>query len=287
MSNFIPNSFQIPNALVDELMGELTAGELKCYLTVVRKTVGWNKEKDAISISQFMKTTKMSRSVVVDSCKSLVEKGLLIKEYGARKISIYSLNLCLPNQSENQTSPKSELVQKSDCTSPETELDLVQKSDTQSNTIKNTTKNIKKTNKKNESDLDALNSDQPQKPVSDPKPKKPKLSKVLLKDFPEDLDLNVWRKWLEFRAEIKKPYKTYNGERNKMVELINCAKQFNTTQAVIAQQSINEEWQGFFEPKTQWAIQQTQSNQFKAGSQGVDYGLPDDYYQQGGMNHVA
>ena len=62
MSNdrFIPNSFIIPNSVVDELMAEMSGVELKCYLFVIRKTKGWNKEEDAISVSQFMKVTGLS-----------------------------------------------------------------------------------------------------------------------------------------------------------------------------------------------------------------------------------
>ena len=57
MSDFIVNSFQLPNSVVDELLADLTGAELKCYLLVVRKTKGWNKEIDSISIGQFMEVT--------------------------------------------------------------------------------------------------------------------------------------------------------------------------------------------------------------------------------------
>ena len=53
-SKFIPNFLQVPNVVIDELLPDLTGAELKCYLVVIRKTKGWNKESDNISISQFM-----------------------------------------------------------------------------------------------------------------------------------------------------------------------------------------------------------------------------------------
>ncbi|WP_394815278.1 replication protein, partial [Pasteurella multocida] len=53
-SKFILNSFQVPNAVIDDLMSQMSGAELKCYLAVIRKTKGWNKEEDAISITQLM-----------------------------------------------------------------------------------------------------------------------------------------------------------------------------------------------------------------------------------------
>ncbi|MDG6857184.1 hypothetical protein [Glaesserella parasuis] len=45
MSKFIPNSFQVPNAVVDELMSVLSGAEFKCYMLVVRQTTGWGISK--------------------------------------------------------------------------------------------------------------------------------------------------------------------------------------------------------------------------------------------------
>lgn len=83
-SKFIPNFLQVPNAVIDELLPDLTGAELKCYLVVIRKTKGWNKESDNISISQFMKATGLSNSAVIKACESLVKYGLLVKENGSR-----------------------------------------------------------------------------------------------------------------------------------------------------------------------------------------------------------
>ena len=59
IERFIPNSFQISNAFVDEMMGELSGNAVKCYLIIVRKTRGWGKESDAIAISQFIDGKKL------------------------------------------------------------------------------------------------------------------------------------------------------------------------------------------------------------------------------------
>ena len=91
MSKFIPNAFQIPNSVIDELLAKLTCAELKCYLFVVRKTKGWNKESDSISVSQFMEVTGLSNRSIITACESLVEMGLLERSGGERKLNTYSV----------------------------------------------------------------------------------------------------------------------------------------------------------------------------------------------------
>lgn len=139
MSNdrFIPNSFQVPNALVDDLMAELGGIELKCYLLVIRKTKGWNKEYDAISLTQFVKFTGAGKTAVVDALKKLVDLGLLVKKTGVRNTSVYAINLF-----EKQTSSESELVRKVNITSSESEQVTSSESEhTKNNNINTTTKN--------------------------------------------------------------------------------------------------------------------------------------------------
>ena len=51
--NFITNSFQTPNAYVDELMCMLTSAEWKIVSYTVRRIFGFNKRRDRISISQY------------------------------------------------------------------------------------------------------------------------------------------------------------------------------------------------------------------------------------------
>lgn len=137
MSNiFIPNSFQVPNALIDEVVADLSGAELKCYLFIVRKTVGWNKESDAISISQFMSALKLSNKTVVDACKRLAELGLVLQKTGVRNTNIFSLNLC-----KNFTSEENSHVKKVQATSVKTSQDPVKKLHTQSNNTKNTKQN--------------------------------------------------------------------------------------------------------------------------------------------------
>lgn len=131
-SRFITNSFQVPNAVIDELMAELSGAELKCYLAILRKTKGWNKDFDAVSVTQLMSVTGLSNRAVIDACNHLVELNLLYQKTGSRGVKIFSVNLC-----NNFTSEKS---------SPVTS----EKSSHTKNNIKNTTQNTnKKTTQKN------------------------------------------------------------------------------------------------------------------------------------------
>lgn len=132
MNDFIPNSFQLPNAVVDDLIRDLTGAELKCYLVIVRKTKGWNKDCDAISISQLMNVTGLSNRAVIDACNHLTEMGLLKRSKGARGVNIFAPNLC-----KKFTSEESSPVKKVHSTYEKSSQDPVKKVHTQNNNIKN------------------------------------------------------------------------------------------------------------------------------------------------------
>mgnify|MGYP002614806120 FL=1 len=152
MSKFIPNAFQIPNSVIDELLAKLTCAELKCYLFVVRKTKGWNKESDSISVSQFMEVTGLSNRSVITACESLVEMGLLERSGGERKLNTYSVKAFEISQTgEKSSSDKTgeNFSQTGEKISP----DLMKKVHTQNNNKNTIQNNNKKNTKKSESDL--------------------------------------------------------------------------------------------------------------------------------------
>nr|DAO04388.1 MAG TPA: replication protein O [Bacteriophage sp.] len=148
-SKFIPNFLQVPNAVIDELLPDLTGAELKCYLVVIRKTKGWNKESDNISISQFMKATGLSNSAVIKACESLIKYGLLVKENGARNTGVYAVNSyskITHEESSQVTCEESSPVKKVHSTCEESSQVTCEESSHTINNIKNT---IQNTNKKN------------------------------------------------------------------------------------------------------------------------------------------
>jgi phage replication O-like protein O len=105
-----PNYTQTPNDLFDELLPELSESELKVLLYVIRRTFGFGKEYDAISINQLAegittrdgrqldRGTGLSRTSVKKATASLVEKGVLTvrkvrSEEGDYESNVFTLRL--------------------------------------------------------------------------------------------------------------------------------------------------------------------------------------------------
>jgi len=75
-----PNFTQTPNDLFDEWLPKLGEVELKVLLVIMRKTFGWHRKKDKISISTFQNLTGSNRTNICTALNSLIEKGLVCKE---------------------------------------------------------------------------------------------------------------------------------------------------------------------------------------------------------------
>ena len=85
-----PTYTQVPDELFDELMPRLSETELKVLLYVVRRTFGFKKDSDAISLKQMVEGIKtrdgrqldngtgLSRPGVTKGVKGLVAKGVLL-----------------------------------------------------------------------------------------------------------------------------------------------------------------------------------------------------------------
>ena len=89
-----PNTTQVPNALFDAYIPTLTESELKVLLIVIRQTMGWKdlrtgkrKERDRISISQFITKTGLSKRIISIAIQKLSLRGLLeITDYKGSKL---------------------------------------------------------------------------------------------------------------------------------------------------------------------------------------------------------
>ena len=148
MGKLRPNFTQIPNVVLDEWMAELSKGELKVLLYVMRRTYGFQKESDNISISQICEGiggkdlgTGLNRDTVNVAIASLEKMGLL-------KVNREGIT----NGYELVTSGgsrKIRLVGKSVQTSRKIRTELVGKSDTQNKE--------KERRKKEYADYDSLN----------------------------------------------------------------------------------------------------------------------------------
>jgi len=72
------NYTEIPNVVFDEIFPNITnLAALKCYLILIRKTWGWSKIGDWLSLSQLIKLTGLSRPSVISGMKWLDEQGYI------------------------------------------------------------------------------------------------------------------------------------------------------------------------------------------------------------------
>ncbi len=92
MSNFISNAFMMPNDLIDKgYMAKMKGAALPCYLFIVRKTRGWNKSNDNISISQLVEGTGYKKDAVLSGVEQLISMGIVEKVSFQNRPSKYTL----------------------------------------------------------------------------------------------------------------------------------------------------------------------------------------------------
>jgi len=68
---------QIPNDLLDN-MDKLSHIGFKVIMLICRKTIGWHKEVDSISVSQIVKHTGLSKNSVLRSITELEDMGVIV-----------------------------------------------------------------------------------------------------------------------------------------------------------------------------------------------------------------
>jgi hypothetical protein len=108
-----PNSTQVPDALFDQLLAQLSGAELKVLLYIIRRTFGFKKDADNISLNQIChgictkdgrvldQGTGLSQSTVLTAVKGLLKKEIIL---ATRRISrergneptTYTLNFGTP-----------------------------------------------------------------------------------------------------------------------------------------------------------------------------------------------
>ena len=114
-----PNWTAVPNYVLDKLLPKLSKAALKVYLAVARKTYGFQKNRDAIPLTQLQEMTGLGRGGVVRGVKELgslvrVTKGILEVQGIERECNQYELNarFRLANWFQIGTGLKMELVPK-------------------------------------------------------------------------------------------------------------------------------------------------------------------------------
>src|SRR3954462_6791940 len=85
-----PNYTPVPDELFDEQLPDLSGAELKVLLYIIRRTFGFKKESDNISLNQLLHgiTTKedvvldrgtgLSKKTLLDTIRNLIEKNLIL-----------------------------------------------------------------------------------------------------------------------------------------------------------------------------------------------------------------
>jgi len=123
-SGFIsPRYTQVPDELFDDLMSHLSGAELKVLLYIIRRTFGFKKDVDNISLNQICKGiitrdgevldrgTGLSQQAVITALKGLAEKNAIVakrrssKERGYESTT-YSLHLIPFSNNLMTPSPK-------------------------------------------------------------------------------------------------------------------------------------------------------------------------------------
>ena len=276
MSQYTPNSFQVPNAFVDEVLNQISDAAAKMYLIICRKTRGWFKEFDSISLSQFQEISGKSRPTVTKALAELIQVGLVIEcdstihgnSYKLNdecvvgwKMSFPSKNILL-GESKASASKKSlpVIVKKFNYASKKF-LPLLVKNLYTQNTLSKPTIQNKKINKKS-----ASGSEQPK--AEKQKAEKPNDFDAKPIELPVGVNRDLWIQFVDMRNEIKKPL-TENAVKLILKKLVSYGERANES----LEYSIIGNYQGVFQPKSQNATQ-TQQPVFDRRRFGSQAGQP-------------
>lgn len=239
MSSFIPNSFQVPNAFVDEVLCQIGDVAAKLYLIICRKTRGWYKEVDSISLSQFQKISGKSRPTITKALAELIQVGLVIECESTVHGNSFKLNDdCAVGWMLKVPSKKSLLVKKFNHASKKSLLVLVKNLYTQKTLSKDTLQN-KKINKKSKSESE-----------------KPNAFDAKAIELPVNVNRDLWIQFVDMRNSIRKPL-TENAVNLLIKKLIGFGELANQSLEV----SIIGSYQTVFLPKQQAPAQNQQPMQ--------------------------
>jgi phage replication O-like protein O len=156
MSNFQTNSFQLHNDVFSsESFVSLSDAAFRCYVFIVRKTRGWHKTHDKISLSQFMGMRKTGKRATQNALDELVNAGLVLRTSERGFPNSYCLN---ETSAENCTGSGAENCTTLSVSSAENCTGVVQKiaptKDTNKNQLNTLLKdNVKAKSAKNEKTL--------------------------------------------------------------------------------------------------------------------------------------
>ncbi|EKK3999855.1 replication protein [Cronobacter sakazakii] len=223
---------RLSNMLLAEYAGaDLTKRQFKVLLAILRKTYGWNKPMDRVTDAQIAEIAKLPVKRCNEAKLELVRMGVIKQKGGlfGPNPNVYEWDI---PQNEGK-SPKTRDI-------PQTEGKSAKTGDKKSlkMRVSNPSKqgNTKDTiqNTKNNTPLT------PQGGMARFNP--------LDVDLPDWLDPAVWREWVQYRAESKKPIKSMLTV-TKAIKLLSQFRDSGDNPADVVNQSIANGWQGLFRVK--------------------------------------
>lgn len=124
---YVPNSTQVPDTLFDELMADLSGAELKVVLYVIRRTFGFKRQSDTISINQLLhgitkkngevldRGTGLAKPTLLRAIRSLTDRAIILParqydEKGGFKATEYRLHIAPQQQPQAKAAPSNEML---------------------------------------------------------------------------------------------------------------------------------------------------------------------------------
>jgi phage replication O-like protein O len=89
----LPNYTQVPNVFIDEWMQKFNGSVIAVLLAICRKTIGWHKETDSISLSQLCEMTGFNTATVKTALHTLRQNDLIRVDFLNGFASRFTLNI--------------------------------------------------------------------------------------------------------------------------------------------------------------------------------------------------
>ena len=120
--NILPTNFTMtPNYFVDDVIRFLSPPDQSVLNVIIRKTIGWQKSHDIISLSQLMFYTGMSKNTVIKSVESLIVKKLITKKVqgiNGQQTTTYGLGVFKKSDLEEFQKNSNKVYLFKSCTAP-------------------------------------------------------------------------------------------------------------------------------------------------------------------------
>lgn len=233
----------LPNDLVDKgYMALMKGPALACYLFIVRKTRGWNKSTDSISVSQLVDGTGYNKDSVLKGCEKLVELGIVVRKSFANQPAKYDLTDGIfavdildseKNAVENLDSKTNSAVD-----ILEGGVDILDSTQSKISTHNN---NYKTTNTK----TNINNGEKTNTTSEKSKKQKKELFNAKPVELPENVNRELWIQFVEMRTANKKPL-----TENAVKLILKKLQSFGALANQSLENSIIGNYQGVFPPKS-------------------------------------